>query len=128
MVFDWFNRGQAPQNPQPAAPEPAPEPPQADESVAAGAPAADPAPEQPSVSVPAPGSPSAPAGVDQDALEWARQAYARLKAQQEAERQAAQARGCRSRAASGGRCALRECPGFCTGCTGIGRGAGRPVP
>jgi fused signal recognition particle receptor len=81
MVFDWFNRGQAPQNPQPAAPEPAPEPPRADESVAAEASAADPAPEPP----------SAPAGVDQDALEWARQAYARLKAQQEAERQAAQA-------------------------------------
>ena len=91
MVFDWFNRGQAPQNPQPAAPEPAPEPPSADESVAAEAPAADPAPEPPSVSAPAPASPSAPAGVDQDALEWARQAYARLKAQQEAERQAAQA-------------------------------------
>jgi fused signal recognition particle receptor len=91
MVFDWFNRGQAPQNPQPAAPEPAPEPPSADESVAAEAPAADPAPEPPSVSAPAPASPSAPAGIDQDALEWARQAYARLKAQQEAERQAAQA-------------------------------------
>ena len=91
MVFDWFNRGQAPQNPQPAAPEPAPEPPPADESVAAEAPAADPAPEPPSVTAPAPASPSAPAGVDQDALEWARQAYARLKAQQEAERQAAQA-------------------------------------
>ena len=91
MVFDWFNRGQAPQNPQPAAPEPAPEPPPADESVAAEAPAADPAPEPPSVSAPAPASPSAPAGVDQDALEWARQAYARLKAQQEAERQTAQA-------------------------------------
>jgi len=91
MVFDWFNRGQAPQNPQPAAPEPAPEPPRADESVAAEAPAADPAPEPPSVTAPAPASPSAPAGVDQDALEWARQAYARLKAQQEAERQAAQA-------------------------------------
>ena len=91
MVFDWFNRGQAPQNPQPAAPEPAPEPPPADASVVAEAPAADPAPEPPSVSAPAPASPSAPAGVDQDALEWARQAYARLKAQQEAERQAAQA-------------------------------------
>jgi fused signal recognition particle receptor len=91
MVFDWFNRGQAPQNPQPAAPEPAPEPPPADESVVAEAPAADPAPEPPSVSAPAPANPSAPAGVDQDALEWARQAYARLKAQQEAERQAAQA-------------------------------------
>ncbi len=91
MVFDWFNRGQAPQNPQPAAPEPAPEPPRADESVAAEAPAADPAPEPPSVTAPAPDSPSAPVGVDQDALEWARQAYARLKAQQEAERQASQA-------------------------------------
>ena len=80
MVFDWFNRGQAPPTPQPAAPEPAPEPPPAAESEVAEAPTADPAPDPP----------SAPDGVDQDALEWARQAYARLKAQQEAERQAAQ--------------------------------------
>ena len=102
MVFDWFNRGQAPQNPQPAAPEPALEPPTADEPAAAEASAAAPAPELPSAAVEAPGNatppavaptaaPSAPAGVDQDALEWARQAYARLKAQQEAERQAAEA-------------------------------------
>ena len=102
MVFDWFNRGQAPQNPQPAAPEPALEPPPADEPAAAEASAAAPAPELPSAAVEAPGNatppavaptaaPSAPAGVDQDALEWARQAYARLKAQQEAERQAAEA-------------------------------------
>ena len=102
MVFDWFNRGQAPQNPQPAVPEPALEPPPADEPAAAEASAAAPAPELPSAAVEAPGNatpaavaptaaPSAPAGVDQDALEWARQAYARLKAQQEAERQAAEA-------------------------------------
>ena len=101
MVFDWFNRGQAPQNPQPAVPEPALEPPPADEPAAAEASAAAPAPELPSAAVEAPGNatppavaptaaPSAPAGVDQDALEWARQAYARLKAQQEAERQAAE--------------------------------------
>ena len=59
MVYDWFTRTGAPENGD--SPEP---------------------PEQPD-------APTADAGVDQDALEWARQAYARLKAQQEAEKQQA---------------------------------------
>jgi len=89
MVFDWFRRGQTPANPQPAAPEPAPEPASAEEAPAAVAPEPVAAPEPVSASAPAPGPQpdAAAAGVDQDALEWARQAYARLKAQQEAERQ-----------------------------------------
>ena len=64
MVYDWFNRSAAPQNPEEPQQEPEP----------AAAPVA---------AAPAAGA------VDQDALEWARQAYARLKAQQEAEKQAA---------------------------------------
>ena len=76
MVFDWFNRSAAPQNLEPSQPEPAPEPVPAEEPPAPPAPAAA-EPEQ----APAVGA------VDQDALDWARQAYARLKAQQEAERQ-----------------------------------------
>ncbi|MBM5794045.1 MAG: signal recognition particle-docking protein FtsY, partial [Cyanobacteria bacterium K_DeepCast_0m_m1_088] len=60
MVYDWFNRSEAPQNPEEPQPEQAQEP-------AVDATASD---------------------VDQDALEWARQAYARLKAQQEAQKQA----------------------------------------
>jgi len=60
MVYDWFNRSEAPQNPEEPQPEQAQEP-----AVVATA-----------------------SDVDQDALEWARQAYARLKAQQEAQKQA----------------------------------------
>ncbi|MGA0022408.1 MAG: signal recognition particle-docking protein FtsY, partial [Vulcanococcus sp.] len=46
----------------------------------------------PEPAAPAPAAaPPAVGAVDQDALEWARQAYARLKAQQEAEKQAAAA-------------------------------------
>jgi len=71
MVYDWFNRSAAPQNPEEPQPEQPPQPPAADEAPAAAAPAV--------------------GAVDQDALEWARQAYARLKAQQEAEKQAAAA-------------------------------------
>ncbi|MEN9541967.1 MAG: signal recognition particle-docking protein FtsY [Cyanobacteriota bacterium] len=81
MVFDWFKRAQTPANPQPAAPEAPPE----------SAPVV-PEPAPVAVTEPAPEPAPAPAasGIDQDALDWARQAYARLKAQQEAERQAAQ--------------------------------------
>jgi fused signal recognition particle receptor len=70
MVYDWFNRSAAPQNPEEPQPEQTPQPPAAEE---------------------APAAPAAPAvgAVDQDALDWARQAYARLKAQQEAQKQAA---------------------------------------
>ena len=68
MVYDWFTRSAAPEDgetpePSDAPAENAPEAPAAEPEVAAAAP-----------------------GVDQDALEWARQAYARLKAQQEAEK------------------------------------------
>ncbi|MFM8544593.1 MAG: signal recognition particle-docking protein FtsY [Vulcanococcus sp.] len=60
MVYDWFNRSEAPQNPEEPQPEQVQEP-------AVEATASD---------------------VDQASLEWARQAYARLKAQQEAQKQA----------------------------------------
>ena len=111
MVFDWFQRTSVPEGqsgdqpelepgPPPApqaadapAPEPseslglsetvAPSPPEAPPGADAGAPQASPA---------VPASPAPMAGVDSEALEWARQAYARLKAQQEATRQQAQAR------------------------------------
>ena len=86
MVFDWFNRSAAPQNPEEPQPEQTPQPPAADEAPAAAAPEA----VQPEPSLePAPASSPAVGAVDQDALDWARQAYARLKAQQEAEKQAA---------------------------------------
>jgi fused signal recognition particle receptor len=77
MVYDWFNRSAAPQNPEEPQPEQPPQPPAAEEQPAAAAPAA--------------AAPPAVGAVDQDALDWARQAYARLKAQQEAEKQAAAA-------------------------------------
>ena len=89
MVFDWFKRAQTPANPQPAAPESPPE------SAPTPAPAQvlpDPVPAAPVAPALEPVAPPPPVGaVDQDALDWARQAYARLKAQQEAERQAVQA-------------------------------------
>ena len=69
MVYDWFNRGTAPQNPEEPQPEQAPQAPAAEEQPAAAAPAV--------------------GAVDQDALDWARQAYARLKAQQDADKEAA---------------------------------------
>lgn len=114
MVFDWFRRSSAPPNPETSAtdaPEtPAPETPTADQpaaeqpaaaapaSIAAPAAAADPQAaaglQEPTPAVgaevagqaaPSPGSaPLAAAGIDQEALSWAREAYARLKAQQEA--------------------------------------------
>jgi fused signal recognition particle receptor len=82
MVYDWFNRAAAPPDSRPADPEPAddsPLQPTADQAEAATAsPAA-----QPSGS-------AAGSGLDEDALAWAREAYARLKAQQEAARRAAE--------------------------------------
>ncbi|MBD1193882.1 signal recognition particle-docking protein FtsY [Vulcanococcus sp. Clear-D1] len=104
MVFDWFNRSAAPQNPEEPQPEQTPQPPAADEAPAVPAPeavqpepslesvpSAPATPTQSAVSAAASASAPAPAvgAVDQDALDWARQAYARLKAQQEAEKQAA---------------------------------------
>jgi len=110
MVFDWFQRSSvpegrpgdqpelepgpspAPQQPDAPVPEPGPSlglsqsvsppPPEAPAGADVGAPQASPG---------APASPAPMAGVDSEALEWARQAYARLKAQQEANRQQAQA-------------------------------------
>jgi fused signal recognition particle receptor len=75
MVFDWFNRAAA----QPA---PAHEPEAAPGSQEPAAPESPPdsLPEPVATAAPAPG----PSGVDEEALAWARQAYARLKAQQEA--------------------------------------------
>ncbi|WP_398324406.1 signal recognition particle-docking protein FtsY [Vulcanococcus sp.] len=101
MVFDWFKRSAAPQNPEEPQPEQTSPPPAAAEAPAVPAPEAvqpEPNPE-PSLAAPATPAPSAAApasapavgAVDQDALDWARQAYARLKAQQEAEKQPASA-------------------------------------
>ena len=84
MVFDWFKRGAAPQSPEELQPEPAPEPVLADGATPEPEPAAaepEPAPSPP------PATPAVGA-VDQEALDWARQAYARLKAQQDAAKQA----------------------------------------
>ena len=95
MVFDWFNRSAAPQNPEEPQPEQTPQPPEAQETPAAAASeVAEPEQVSPAPAAPAAAA-SAPApavgAVDQDALDWARQAYARLKAQQEAEKQVAAA-------------------------------------
>jgi fused signal recognition particle receptor len=95
MVFDWFKRGATP---PPAAPAPADPP---------AAPAAEPPPPEPEptpaptsavADAPAPAEAPAPApatpaigAVDEDALAWAREAYARLRAQQEAGRSAPEA-------------------------------------
>ncbi|MCP9857887.1 MULTISPECIES: signal recognition particle-docking protein FtsY [unclassified Cyanobium] len=83
MVFDWFKRALA----QPA-PEPEPQPePESAAAAPAEASVAPPEPVEEPVAAPTPApAPAAPAGagVDEDALAWARQAYARLKAQQEA--------------------------------------------
>lgn len=108
MVFDWFKRALAQPAPAPAAapspapsPEPAPESPQEPEGAVAPAvpeaaapvavPPSEAAPAAPDFAPAAAPAPAAPAGagVDEDALAWARQAYARLKAQQEAASQAA---------------------------------------
>ena len=80
MVYDWFNRSAgAPEEAQKEAPEAATDPQEPPPEVAP--------PAAPSAPVsPAAGSSS---GIDEDALAWAREAYARLKAQQEAARQAA---------------------------------------
>jgi fused signal recognition particle receptor len=90
MVYDWFNRSVAPQNPEEPQPEQAPQTPEAEGQPAAAAPAATEPEAAPEPAAPAPAvAPPAVGAVDQDALDWARQAYARLKAQQEAEKQAA---------------------------------------
>ena len=80
MVFDWFKRtlAQPAQEPEPLPePQPAPEPSPESEVLAPLEPVVAP------VAAPEP-APGAASGVDEEALAWARQAYARLKAQQEA--------------------------------------------
>jgi len=105
MVFDWFRRRTAPQAEtaaESAADTPAEQAPGPDADLGAVAPEAEievvaavvsevaepsAAPQDPSAEAatipPAPAAPTA-GGVDQEALAWARQAYARLKAQQQA--------------------------------------------
>ncbi|MFM8526035.1 MAG: signal recognition particle-docking protein FtsY [Cyanobacteriota bacterium] len=102
MVFDWFKRGvssaPAPESSVPVSPEPVSESPEEEsgdsqvndrfESSPAVPAAQESAPEaEPLTSAAAPMPVAAPAGVDQDALAWAREAYARLKAEQQAARQ-----------------------------------------
>ncbi|MCX5931674.1 MAG: signal recognition particle-docking protein FtsY [Cyanobacteria bacterium] len=85
MVFDWFRRRTTSSEPaadSAPAPEALAQPPA--ESPAPSVPAAEPAPQPAAQS-----SASAPA-VDQDALDLARQAYARLKAEQERSQQGAE--------------------------------------
>ena len=108
MVFDWFKRSSVPEGQSGGQPDLEPGPPKAPQEPdavvpeAAQSPAGPPQPVPPSpagadgdgsqTSSGVPASPAPMAGVDSEALEWARQAYARLKAQQEASRQQAQAR------------------------------------
>lgn len=112
MVFDWFQRSSVPEGQAGGQPEPEPGPPPASQEPEAVAPGAalspglsQPSPQAPPEAPPAsdvgepqasqavPSGPAPMGGVDSEALEWARQAYARLKAQQEASRQQAQASG-----------------------------------
>ena len=100
MVFDWFQRRSAqPEAPAPesdaAGSQPAVDP--IPDAPAAPTPEPDPAPDAPAPTEPAPvvapeaspepvsTAPEADPAVDDDPLEWARQAYARLKAQQAAQ-------------------------------------------
>ena len=102
MVFDWFQRSSVPEAQPGGQPEPESGPPSALQEPDAGAPesAQSPSPPQAHAGANLDGPQASPvvsasstplAGVDSEALEWARQAYARLKAQQEASRQQAQA-------------------------------------
>jgi len=101
MVFDWFRRRSAPQVETVADTQADQAPgrdsdlevvsPEAENAATAGdvpevpVPSAEPqdSPGE-AATTPVPPVAATPAGVDQDALEWARQAYARLKAQQQA--------------------------------------------
>ncbi|MCP9850306.1 signal recognition particle-docking protein FtsY [Cyanobium sp. Morenito 9A2] len=120
MVFNWFQRGrrvasegdagvpppgpESPADPRPATDPPAAEPPSPGALAPAGGSTPDgeagrdssPTAPAPSPALSAPLPPPPPRGVSPDqardeALEWAREAYARLKDKQEAERQAAAA-------------------------------------
>ncbi|MFM9088908.1 MAG: signal recognition particle-docking protein FtsY, partial [Cyanobium sp.] len=85
MVFDWFKRAAAPT--AASGSEPAEVPPAEAGQPPVGADQALPSPPTSDQST-VPAGPSTPAGpspgIDADALAWAREAYARLKAQQEA--------------------------------------------
>jgi len=91
MVFDWFKRGAGssePETPAAEANDPSGTAAPNDSSVESSAADASP-PDSPEFPAGAPLAASIPsstasAAVDEDALAWARQAYARLKAQQEA--------------------------------------------
>jgi fused signal recognition particle receptor len=86
MVFDWFKRG-ATSDPSPAPePEPVGEPPLPPGASTDASPEPDESPEPEGAASPPAASPAAAtasAGVDEASLAWAREAYARLKAQQE---------------------------------------------
>jgi len=93
MVFDWFKRAAGPSEQASTPPPPSPESlPTTDSPVPGAGEPAQPAAVVVSPAVESPAAPAAAspagAGVDEDALAWARQAYARLKAQQEADAQA----------------------------------------
>jgi fused signal recognition particle receptor len=93
MVFDWFKRMVAPA--APASPPAPAAPPEEQEEREENEPPVEPVPPPaPAESAPEPEPlpaaepPAQPAAaVDEDALAWARQAYARLKAQQEAQKE-----------------------------------------
>jgi len=101
MVFDWFKRATGPSEPvSPALESAAPSTTAAPEDSPVEASAADSSPPAPPVApagapatlpLPSLTGVAAAAAVDEDALAWARQAYARLKAQQEATAQVATA-------------------------------------
>ncbi len=106
MVFDWFRRKLAGESPAPPPQEPQEPPADSPSSDAAASEVPDPRPDpvpvpaeplpaepvpaevpaepEPHATGPAPGQDPESPGVDHDALAWARQAYARLKAEKEA--------------------------------------------
>ncbi|MEB3332309.1 MAG: signal recognition particle-docking protein FtsY [Synechococcaceae cyanobacterium] len=85
MVYDWFTRQSAP-SPEPGAEKGAEAELMAAEAPEAAALEATTTPE-PQEATPPALEPTAAGGVDEEALAWARQAYARLKAQQQAKRE-----------------------------------------
>ncbi|MCP9927109.1 signal recognition particle-docking protein FtsY [Cyanobium sp. CH-040] len=91
MVFDWFRRTVLPQS-APAEPAAAQEPATAPEPPApepAPAPAVESPPPEAAPAAPVAAADSAASQPSEDALAWARQAYARLKAEHQAQQQAA---------------------------------------
>ena len=84
MVFDWFQRRSV--QPQPAAETAAQEEAPPQETAPSEPSSEDIVAEDSQLSSPPPPPEPAPAGIDADALAWAREAYARLKAEQQAAR------------------------------------------